>query len=258
MTISGRNEYNSGGGLHRPPAMNETANATRQRLTGRHKWAFALMPRSTVVLDIGASASPLSWVLHEKAECMVALDVDGPALLQLKAADAFALPVEASSCALPIRTDSVDTVLFLDVLEHVREEEATINEIHRVLKPGGSLILSVPNKGLFRFLDPQNLRLRLDGKLDNTSMHRHYSYHQLMGFLGPRFEVVRRHYGGLFLSPLMFALDNSVRKHWHRDWGRYFRWVSDFDNNISWGTLSYNMIILARQLKRPDHDQLSK
>ncbi len=45
---------------------------------------------------------------------------------------------------LPIATASVDTVLLLDVLEHLPRPMDCLTEIRRVLKPGGRLILQVP------------------------------------------------------------------------------------------------------------------
>lgn len=46
--------------------------------------------------------------------------------------------------ALPIKTEVIDTVLLLNVLEHVLNAEAALSEIARVLKPNGTLILEVP------------------------------------------------------------------------------------------------------------------
>lgn len=46
--------------------------------------------------------------------------------------------------ALPFASRRVDRVLLLDVLEHLPRPDACIGEIHRVLKPGGQLILQVP------------------------------------------------------------------------------------------------------------------
>lgn len=45
---------------------------------------------------------------------------------------------------LPIAANSVDTVLLLDVLEHLPRPADCLAEIHRVLKPGGRLVLQVP------------------------------------------------------------------------------------------------------------------
>ena len=41
---------------------------------------------------------------------------------------------------------SMDAVVSFEVLEHVPDEMAALNEIHRVLRPGGRLALTVPNR----------------------------------------------------------------------------------------------------------------
>lgn len=45
---------------------------------------------------------------------------------------------------LPFSDNSMDTVLLLDVLEHLPHPEACLQEIARILKPTGKLILKVP------------------------------------------------------------------------------------------------------------------
>jgi SAM-dependent methyltransferase len=50
----------------------------------------------------------------------------------------------ADGAALPLTDASIDTVLLLEVLEHVRDARAVLHEITRVLKPGGVLLLSIP------------------------------------------------------------------------------------------------------------------
>jgi ubiquinone/menaquinone biosynthesis C-methylase UbiE len=54
---------------------------------------------------------------------------------------------EGSVTALPYADGTFDEVLCLDVLEHLAfaEQPAALGELHRVLKPGGGALLSVPN-----------------------------------------------------------------------------------------------------------------
>jgi len=48
-------------------------------------------------------------------------------------------------CAMPeIADHSLDTLIACDVLEHVPSESAALREIQRVLRPGGTAILTVP------------------------------------------------------------------------------------------------------------------
>lgn len=45
---------------------------------------------------------------------------------------------------LPVKAKSVDTVLRLDMLEHLPRPESCLAEIQRVLRPGGRLVLQLP------------------------------------------------------------------------------------------------------------------
>jgi SAM-dependent methyltransferase len=52
--------------------------------------------------------------------------------------------VTGSGLALPFDDASFDRVICSEVLEHIHEYEAVLDEIQRVLKPGGLLAVSVP------------------------------------------------------------------------------------------------------------------
>lgn len=52
--------------------------------------------------------------------------------------------VFGDACGLPFKSTSADAVLLLEVLEHVPSPDKALSEIHRVLKPGGRLYISVP------------------------------------------------------------------------------------------------------------------
>jgi ubiquinone/menaquinone biosynthesis C-methylase UbiE len=55
-------------------------------------------------------------------------------------------PVLYDGAALPFPDSEFDVVVSYAVLEHVRDESLALSEIHRVLKPGGDFVISVPNK----------------------------------------------------------------------------------------------------------------
>ncbi len=111
---------------------------------------------------------------------------------------------------LPFSDATFDKVFCLDTLEHVEDETQALREIARVLKPGGTLVLSVPHDFL-NFLDPDELtrgarnlvRKYLRKKpLLNHPKHKHYSESALRALLKD-FEIERVHKSG---TPVFWSL----------------------------------------------------
>jgi SAM-dependent methyltransferase/UDP-N-acetylglucosamine transferase subunit ALG13 len=65
-----------------------------------------------------------------------------------------------TSGPLPFPAGFFTSASALDVLEHVPDENALLAEIRRVLAPGGTLIVTVPQRHIFSFLDPDNAKFR--------------------------------------------------------------------------------------------------
>jgi SAM-dependent methyltransferase len=53
----------------------------------------------------------------------------------------------ASLLACPLPDETYDLVLCNHVIEHIREDDVALRELARILRPGGLLILGVPNEG---------------------------------------------------------------------------------------------------------------
>ena len=56
---------------------------------------------------------------------------------------------QVTASTLPFADGTFDLVTILDVLEHIDDDAGTLRELHRVLRPGGMLLVSVP---AYRFL----------------------------------------------------------------------------------------------------------
>ena len=217
------------------------------KLTDRQKWAYAWLPQSEVVVDIGCSNSALVELLPDKSKYTIGIDVDIDALKSISKRSAKLQLIHAQAESLPLKTEFAEVVLLLDVLEHTQDEKMVISEAHRILKPNGLLIMSIPNKGLFSFLDPQNLSHRI--KAGNKKIvHRHYSEKDIRRLLFRIFTVETKHYGGLFFYPITFWAANFIKKRFSIDLSSFFKHLGDIDNDVSWGKLSYNLIIRARKI----------
>jgi SAM-dependent methyltransferase len=90
---------------------------------------------SGTVLDVGCGGRPYEpWLAPGSA--YVGFDT--------RASPSSVVDAWALAAALPVRTAAVDTVLCTQVLEHLPDPAAAIQEMARVLRPGGTLILTAP------------------------------------------------------------------------------------------------------------------
>ncbi len=86
--------------------------------------------------------------LHHMSQAIdniVGLDIDFPRLQEAKTRGGPV--INGVGEALPFPSETFDLVLSHEVLEHVEDDQAAINEIVRTLRPGGRLVLFCPNRG---------------------------------------------------------------------------------------------------------------
>jgi 2-polyprenyl-6-hydroxyphenyl methylase/3-demethylubiquinone-9 3-methyltransferase len=96
-------------------------------------------------LDAGCGTGHFSRRAAKRGAEVVSLDV-GPALLAKVAGKCSSHPVIGDVLSLAFADRSFDFVLSTEVIEHTVDPEAAVRELVRVLKPGGTLVLTVPNR----------------------------------------------------------------------------------------------------------------
>lgn len=104
------------------------------------------------VLDFGCGNGAQTVEFLNSGCHMIAVDIDGPDLSVLQdyiAANNITsiVPMQYDGHTLPLQSASVDIVVSYEVIEHVEDESQTLDELHRVLRPEGHMMISVPNKG---------------------------------------------------------------------------------------------------------------
>jgi SAM-dependent methyltransferase len=89
------------------------------------------------LLDVGCGCKPYRALVP--AIRYVGLDIDNPFTRKVNMADVF-----YDGTRFPLGDASFDSVLCSQVLEHVFKPEDFLQEINRVMRPGGKLLLAVP------------------------------------------------------------------------------------------------------------------
>jgi glycosyltransferase involved in cell wall biosynthesis len=102
------------------------------------------------VLEIGAGIGNLTRHLARRRERYIATDIDHEALARLRARLQHRPNLEVRSCDLTRDLDfdgltgTVDTIICLNVVEHIEDDAKALANIHRTLVPGGRAIILVP------------------------------------------------------------------------------------------------------------------
>lgn len=96
------------------------------------------------VLDVGCSSGDISYLLVENRIKVFGLDLAFDKLLEAKEKRLNVIMADISK-GLPIRNNAFDCILAGEIIEHVIDTDYFLNEIKRVLKTDGSLVISTPN-----------------------------------------------------------------------------------------------------------------
>jgi SAM-dependent methyltransferase len=149
----------------------------------RYHFAAALVAGKDV-LDVACGAGYGSALLAQKCSRVTGVDISADAIERAKVAYAAvaSLDFRQGDCtALPFADASFDAVVSFETIEHIEAQERFLDEIGRLLRPEGLLILSSPNRPEYSerrgFVNPYHVR-----ELDRT---------ELAALLEPRFPHAR-------------------------------------------------------------------
>lgn len=233
------------------------------------RWSRAarlLPPDAGRVLDLGCAFGFGTRALLPRP-CVVGIDVSERSIRRAVRGTPGARFLRAVGAQLPFADASFDAVVCLDVLEHVPDERLVVREIGRVLRPGGTLVVSVPHAGaLARFdsinrcpdlwdlaeIAPGRDRVHETGKL-----HPHFTLPELRATLGGGFRVTAVRRTGIGLAelvniPLLWLSKRVLRLPRLYDALQYLYFsVYLAEDLIPTGRAGYHLMVRAVRLDAP-------
>jgi 2-polyprenyl-3-methyl-5-hydroxy-6-metoxy-1,4-benzoquinol methylase len=176
-----------------------------------------------------------------------------------------------------------DFIILNDVLEHTNDKINTLNEMYRILRPEGAIIISTPHKGLFAIFDPYNygyylrkilpglykglykiIRLIKEGHFpkefnpEHQQKHYHYSLQNLRKMLDStefkgNYKIEKKFRSGLFMEVLVMNLESFLniflKQRISQILLKPLSFLAEIDYWIPYGILSYNIALKIRKLK---------
>lgn len=183
------------------------------------------------ILEIGCGLGSDSRQIAKKGGHVVSLDLSfNNAYLTQKGATLLGLDKSKVICAdaenLPFKDGSFDATYSFGVLHHTPNTKKAIDEIYRVLKPGGKCVIMLYHKGYAYYL----LLLRyahlfvggklknnpdiLTSKYDHTPLSRMYSRKEIRGLFAKfgNLEIEMTTYGGIQNHRVLRYVYNLLNK----------------------------------------------
>jgi len=148
-----------------------------------------LIAPGATVLDLGAATGSLGKHLSESKQCTVdgvEKDPRAAALARPHYRKLLELDLESAALADHFPAGAYDAIVCADVLEHLREPGAVLDQLAALLVPGGRALLSIPNvgyAGVVAGLLSGEFKYRSTGLLDETHL-RFFTRASLLELLG--------------------------------------------------------------------------
>jgi demethylmenaquinone methyltransferase/2-methoxy-6-polyprenyl-1,4-benzoquinol methylase len=111
-------------------------------------WRLAKFPVSGALLDAGGGTGRIAQFMIGKADPIVVMDLSWKMLGNVKSKTGLQ-PVCSKTELLPFSDGTFARIIMVDALHHVFNRQHTIDELWRVLQPGGRIVIEEPDINTF-------------------------------------------------------------------------------------------------------------
>lgn len=107
--------------------------------------AAELLASGERLLDAGCGDGKLALAVKSRFKHVYGVDISEKAVSCARANGVLAKQADLSGCAFPFENQFFDAVTLLAVLPYVYDPDHVLRECHRVLRPGGTLLVGTAN-----------------------------------------------------------------------------------------------------------------
>lgn len=107
--------------------------------------------KGRLLLDGGCGFGAMTAAALQRGAVVTAIDIADRLVGRVNVKMPGVIAVQGSVLALPFADGTFDVVVSSDVIEHTEQPFKAVDELIRVLKPGGLLCLTVPNRTFWFF-----------------------------------------------------------------------------------------------------------
>jgi SAM-dependent methyltransferase len=175
----------------------------------RHEIAYArLLNRCAgkTVLEAGSGEGYGADMIADVATKVIGVDYDTSAVEHVRARYPRVEMIQGNLAELPLEDASVDVVVNFQVIEHLWDQSQFLRECLRVLRPGGELLISTPNRITFSPgrdtpLNPFHTRELNAAELTELLIDAGFEVTQMIGVHhGPGLKALDAKHGGSFID----------------------------------------------------------
>ncbi len=183
-------------------------NVTYQQSLAAYEFA-AKQASGKTVLDVASGEGYGTHVLGSVALRAVGLDLHKDAVEQAQknygGATVSFVQGDLLRATTVLHGELFDVVCCFQTIEHVQDHDSFLESLVAVTKPGGLILISTPNKNVFRSFNPYHVH-ELDRNEIQALFNKHFSKFTVYGVFGDE-AVMRYRQGKQRLSDMILRLD---------------------------------------------------
>lgn len=195
------------------------------------------------VLDLGAGFGAYSYYLSNRSQIVISHDICREALTIGERYYNLKFPVIADALNLPYPCETFDLVMMIEVIEHIKDQRRLWNEVRRVLKNRGLLVITtapIKSDFLYPLIRKMKERNIIGSRVELEELHvcEQHPKQLIINLQNLGFTIIKQRYWDVFHL-------HSTRKI-IKD--RFLRNILDkIDESLGYPLICAAMVVIARK-----------